>query len=154
VVLGNHGIVDQGHWKDIEVKAAAIAKFTSGNSSNTNAAVSANFDKLSAQVRAKDEAALDLARQSGDSALYGNLSFFSNLEDSIDVNLGYYLRFVGWRNFSLLVVHTALFAFFITIPQYWLQLWTDSRGKNTWFYVCGYLFLSFMSWSLTSAQMW
>ncbi|PQE09784.1 ABC transporter protein [Rutstroemia sp. NJR-2017a BBW] len=78
VVLGNYGIVDQGHWKDIKLKSAAIAKFTSGNSSNTTAAVSSNFDKLSAQVRAKDEAELDLARQSGDSALYGNLSSLSS----------------------------------------------------------------------------
>ncbi|PQE27279.1 ABC transporter protein [Rutstroemia sp. NJR-2017a WRK4] len=79
VVLGNHGVVDQGHWKDITVKSAAIAKFSSGNPSNTTAAVSASFDKLTAQVRAKDEAELDLARQSGDSALYGNPSSLSSL---------------------------------------------------------------------------
>ncbi|KAM3089362.1 hypothetical protein ACMFMG_000965 [Clarireedia jacksonii] len=80
VVLGEHGIVDQGHWKDIKLKARAIAKFSSGNHPNNNAAVSASFDKLSAQVRAKDEAELDLARQSGDSTLYGNPALLLELE--------------------------------------------------------------------------
>ncbi|EMR80672.1 putative abc transporter protein [Botrytis cinerea BcDW1] len=70
VVLGDHGIIDQGDWQSIKIKAGSIAKFSSGNNIKDNAAVVAAFAKLSAQVRAKDEAEIDLARQSGDSALY------------------------------------------------------------------------------------
>ncbi|KAM0171092.1 hypothetical protein ACHAPF_008462 [Botrytis cinerea] len=70
VVLGDHGIIDQGDWQSIKIKAGFIAKFSSGNNIKDNAAVVAAFAKLSAQVRAKDEAEIDLARQSGDSALY------------------------------------------------------------------------------------
>ncbi|KAH3540206.1 hypothetical protein KXV64_006099 [Aspergillus fumigatus] len=39
------------------------------------------------------------------------------------------------------------------IPQYWLQLWTELGSRNTPFYVCGFLFLSTLSWFSTSAQM-
>ncbi|THV47959.1 hypothetical protein BGAL_0277g00120 [Botrytis galanthina] len=137
IVLGDHGIIDQGNWQSIKIKAGSIAKFSSGNHIKDNAAVAAAFAKLSAQVRAKDEAEIDLARQSGDSALYG-----------------YYLNFVGSKNFFLLVACTAAYAFFITIPQYYLQFWTESDGGNTLLWVLGFLFLSFMSWIMTSIQMW
>ena len=96
--------------------------------------MAATFDKLSAQIRAKDEAEMDLARQSGDSALYGNLPFFLKVEDVTNVRVGYYLSFVGSENLFLLITCTASFAFFITIPQYWLQLWTESSGSNTVFF--------------------
>lgn len=72
VVLGDHGIKEQGNWQTIEGKASSIAKFTSSSQSKYNISQSANFDKLTAQTRAKDEAEVDLARQTGDSALYGN----------------------------------------------------------------------------------
>ncbi|ATZ47318.1 hypothetical protein BCIN_02g06110 [Botrytis cinerea B05.10] len=136
VVLGDHGIIDQGDWQSIKIKAGSIAKFSSGNNIKDNAAVVAAFAKLSAQVRAKDEAEIDLARQSGDSALYG-----------------YYLNFVGSKNFFLLIACTGTYAFFITIPQYYLQFWTESSSGNTLFWVLGFLFLSFMAWITTSIQM-
>lgn len=137
VVLGDHGIIDQGNWQTIKFETGSIAKFSSGNRSKDNLAVSAAFDKLSSQVQAKDEAEIDLARQSGDFALYG-----------------YYLKFAGPKNFLLLVSCTASYAFFITIPQYYLQLWTDSSSGNAALYATGFLFLSFMSWIITSLQMW
>lgn len=73
VVLGDHRIMDQGNWQNIKIKAASIAKFSSSHHIKDNSAVlSAKFDELSAQLRAKDETEIDLARQSGDPALYGN----------------------------------------------------------------------------------
>jgi hypothetical protein len=71
VVLGDHGIKEQGAWQDIKIKAASIAKFTSKSQVNNDPVLSSGFDKLGAQVRAKDEAAFDLARKTGDFALYG-----------------------------------------------------------------------------------
>jgi ATP-binding cassette subfamily C (CFTR/MRP) protein 1 len=151
VVLGDHGIIDQGSWQSIKIKAGSIAKFTSRNHAQDIAPVSTTVEKL---VRVKDEAEIDLARQSGDSALYSNISLLLQFECITDVCTGYYLRFVGSRNVFLLVTCTALYAFFSTIPQYWLQLWTESSGDNTGLYIVGFLFLAFMSWISTSAQMW
>lgn len=67
--------MDQGNWQCLKIKARSIAKFTPGNPAKVNAAVSVTFEKLSAQVQAKDKAKMDLSRQSRDSALYGNLLF-------------------------------------------------------------------------------
>ncbi|KAF5016110.1 hypothetical protein F66182_12314, partial [Fusarium sp. NRRL 66182] len=47
---------------------------------------------------------------------------------------------------------TILYSFFITFPQYWLQLWTDD-GSRDLFYACGFLLLSTLSWASTSTQM-
>ncbi|KAB8305120.1 hypothetical protein EYC80_004415 [Monilinia laxa] len=114
VVLGDNGIIDQGNWQSIKIKVGSIAKFSSGSYAKDNATVSAAFAELSAQVRAKGEAEIDLARQSGDSALYG-----------------YYLEFVESKNLYFLIACTATYAFFVTIPQHYLQLWTVSSGRDT-----------------------
>ncbi|GIC92891.1 uncharacterized protein Aud_009366 [Aspergillus udagawae] len=138
VVLGDHRIIDQGNWQNIKIKAASIAKFSSSHHTKVNNAVlSAKFDELSAQLRAKDETEIDLARQTGDPALYG-----------------YYLSFIDFENIFLLITSTVLYAFFITIPQYWVRLWTELGGRSTAFYVSGFLILSTLSWISTSAQMW
>jgi hypothetical protein len=73
VVLGDHGIKEQGPWQDIKIKATLIAKFSSKPQASNNHVLSSGFDKLGAQVRAKDEAAFDLARTTGDFALYGTV---------------------------------------------------------------------------------
>ncbi|KAI0555381.1 putative ABC transporter [Xylaria curta] len=137
VVLGNHGIVDQGPWQTIKVKAASLAKCSASHHLSENTNLSASFDKLSAQLRTRDETEIDLARQTGDPAIYG-----------------YYMKFIGFINILALTVFTVLYAFFITIPQYWLQLWTEKRDKSDEFYIAGFLFLSLMSWLSTSGQMW
>jgi ATP-binding cassette, subfamily C (CFTR/MRP), member 1 len=71
VVLGDRRIIDQGSWQDINIKATSIAKISSSYTTKENIALLANYDKLSAQLRAKDETELDLARQTGDANLYG-----------------------------------------------------------------------------------
>jgi ATP-binding cassette subfamily C (CFTR/MRP) protein 1 len=70
VVLGDHGIKEQGTCQEINANTAATAKFTLGPQ-DKNTVLSANFDQLRAQFRATDEAEVDLARQTGDLALYG-----------------------------------------------------------------------------------
>ncbi|KAJ2990299.1 hypothetical protein NUW58_g3015 [Xylaria curta] len=137
VVLGDHGVLEQGTWENIKVKAQSISKFSKSHDATDNATLSANFDKLSAQVQAKEEAGADLARRTGDATLYA-----------------YYFYSVGLTNLLLLITTTAVYAFFITFPQYWLQLWTEESGKNIWFYTTGYIILSAISWASTSTQMW
>jgi hypothetical protein len=50
-------------------------KFSSRNPTEGggDSALAKNLDMLSAQLRASDEAEIDLVRQTGDSALYGNI---------------------------------------------------------------------------------
>ncbi|KAI0401067.1 putative ABC transporter [Xylaria palmicola] len=136
VVLGDRGIVDQGPWQDIKVKAASIDKLSAGQRVEDTTR-SADVDKIAARILAKDETYVDLARQTGDTSLYS-----------------YYFGFTGLANLLLLLTTTALYAFFITIPQYWLRLWTEVGGRNNTFYIGGFLLLSFMSWAATSTQMW
>lgn len=71
VVLGDGGVIDQGSWKDIKMKAASVAKFSAGSTTKDKALVSANSNRLNTQLRIKDEAEMDLTRQTGDTALYG-----------------------------------------------------------------------------------
>jgi ATP-binding cassette subfamily C (CFTR/MRP) protein 1 len=78
VVLGDHRIIDQGNWQQIKVKAASIAKFSSSTHIKGDDVLSAKFDAHTAQLRAKNETERDLARQSGDPALYGSSSSYMN----------------------------------------------------------------------------
>ncbi|KAI1318298.1 putative ABC transporter [Xylariaceae sp. FL0255] len=137
VVLGDNMIVEQGAWHEIQTKIESIAKFSSGHRANADTVLGPNFAKLGNQVRVKDETRTDLERRTGDPSLYA-----------------YYLNFIGLVDILLLVSTTASYAFFITAPQLWLQLWTQNREGSVSFYVSGFLFLSAMSWLSTSAQMW
>ncbi|KAK0641279.1 ABC transporter type 1, transmembrane domain-containing protein [Cercophora newfieldiana] len=136
IVLGDGGIKEQGTWDEIREKTAAIAKFIPSSSGQRENGVAQN-SKLTGQLRARDEAEVDLARKTGDMALYG-----------------YYFRCVGYLNLAILTCFVVPHTFFVTIPQYWLELWTDSSGQDTAFYVCGILLLAFLSWTTTNGIMW
>ncbi|KAL2070754.1 hypothetical protein VTL71DRAFT_13780 [Oculimacula yallundae] len=137
VVLGDNRIIDQGNWQNIKSKAKKIPKLSTRNHAEDGAVLAENYERLGAQVRAKDEAEMDLSRKTGDSTLYG-----------------YYFGFVRFGNLSMLVATAISYLFFIIVPQYWLELWTDSSGKGTTFYILGFMFLSIMSWVSTSIQAW
>lgn len=105
VVLGDNSIVDQGTWERIGTKATSIAKFHSGREEKDSVILPAGFDKLGAQFRAKDEAEEDLSRQTGDSALYGNiptnhflLASLISLQQSSSITTSVILR----KDFTLL----------------------------------------------------
>ncbi|KAI5860382.1 putative ABC transporter [Durotheca rogersii] len=137
VILGECGVKEQGSWQSIKAKSAAITKFVPNIRNQPGSTPSANSNRLQAELRARDEAEVDLARKTGDFSLYG-----------------YYFRFVGLVNLLLIVGCTASYSFSITTPQLWLQLWMESGNGNTVFYTCGYMFLSLMSWSSTNGIMW
>lgn len=153
VLLENHRVLDQGSWQNIQIRDALTTKLSSRSLVKESTLLSANFENLSAQLRAKDEIAMDLSRQSGDPALYGIFSRLI-LTDATNTSIGYYLSFIDQTNIFLLIATTALYGFFITIPQYWLRQWTEFGGHSLSFYIGGFLFLSSMSWAMTSAQMW
>lgn len=77
-----------------------------------------------------------------------------SLEADFVVLSGYYFRFVGLTNLSLLAGCTASYSLFITLPQQWLKLWTESDGQSQAFYVCGFALLSLLSWTSTNGTMW
>ncbi|OIW22995.1 putative ABC transporter [Coniochaeta ligniaria NRRL 30616] len=138
VLIGQCSVIEQGPWQSLQAMSAAMSKFIPaggiGNRDDTPQSVDRN--KLQAQVCAKEEAEVDLARKTGDFALYG-----------------YYFRFIGLSNLLLTLAGTATFAFFITVPQLWLAAWTESTG-STAFYTVGYVLMSLISWSSTSVAMW
>ncbi|KAH8803106.1 putative ABC transporter [Xylogone sp. PMI_703] len=138
VVLGDLGIKAQGGLQKMKMKTGSTEKFGPRDwTQKGDSALAKNFDKLNAQLRASDEAAVDLARQTGDTSLYG-----------------YYTHFVGLTNLLLVAVCTASYSAFIIIPQYWLKLWTDSGSNNTVFYITGFGIISFISWISTSGTVW
>jgi hypothetical protein len=71
-----------------------------------------------------------------------------------DGGKGYYFHFVSSINLLLVAACTASYSVFITIPQYWLKLWTDSKANDTTFYITGLVIISFISWLSTSGTMW
>lgn len=149
MILGDGGIQEKGDWQDLKAKSTSILKFAPRSNDGNDGVLVAGFDRLSAQMRARDEAEVDLSRQTGDFTLYGMLSI-AILGSKTDSNIGYYFRFAGLINILLLFGSTATYSFFITIPQYWLQLWTQSSSNRALFWILGFLFLSIMSWSSTS----
>ncbi|CZS88754.1 related to multidrug resistance protein [Rhynchosporium graminicola] len=137
VVLGDNKIMIQGDWQTMKTNAKAIAKFSSPKHDDEEHVLSQNYDRLRAQTTARDEAEIDLSRQTGDSSLYS-----------------YYFSFIGFGKILALVATAFTYSFFITVPQYWLELWTGSKGTSTSFYVLGFLTLSMIAWISTSAQTW
>ncbi|KAL2127939.1 hypothetical protein VTI74DRAFT_9944 [Chaetomium olivicolor] len=140
VILEGGGVRTQGNWEAIRHKASSsISKFSLQRQTDpvigpTSPSTSA---KLNAQLRARQEAQADLARKTGNLGLYC-----------------YYFRFVGLFNLALLAGCTASYSFFITLPQHWLKLWTESSGQNQVFYIYGFIFLSLISWASTNGTMW
>ncbi|KAK0390693.1 hypothetical protein NLU13_0196 [Sarocladium strictum] len=83
------------------------------------------------------EALSDLSRSTGDFSLYG-----------------YYLKAVKLRKFLLLLACTATYSFFVIIPQYILQKWTEATSSQTGFYIAGYVLSSVLAWTATNGSMW
>lgn len=155
VVLKDHTILDQGNWQSLQFKATFSTKFSSSHRNRDNAFLSSNFEKLNNQLRTKDETGRDLARKTGDPALYGEFRVSSThlYKQWLIQRAGYYFGYIGTINLLVLISCTMSYSFFITFPQYWLQLWTDD-GSRDLFYACGFLFLSTMSWASTSTLLW
>ncbi|SMY20782.1 unnamed protein product [Zymoseptoria tritici ST99CH_1A5] len=142
VVLGNGTIVDQGLWSSIGKDAAAVAKFSAAPDSTRSpgsdeGAPATTSTKFNFATGAPSGLQQDFSQHTGDAALYA-----------------YYFRSLNLADLFFFILSTALYAFFITIPQYWLQQWTRSDGTQTFFYVAGYIMISILSWSSTSVQMW
>ncbi|KDN60706.1 hypothetical protein CSUB01_04114 [Colletotrichum sublineola] len=138
VLLDNNTVAYEGTWAGLSQGQKHVYKFKINETKNDDNKEQPEIDKtiLSKSLKV-DEATTDLSRATGDMSLYG-----------------YYLQAVGSRNLLLLLVCTASYSFFITVPQYWLQKWTEAPISQTTFYVGGYLILSLLAWTATNGSMW
>ncbi|TDZ21488.1 ABC transporter atnG [Colletotrichum orbiculare MAFF 240422] len=138
LILGHDTIAYQGTWAGLENKPGNILKHNvyETRREEKQTLVDKTIQSQSLKVT---EAIVDLSRATGDISLYG-----------------YYLKAVGFGNFSILLVCTATYSFFITFPQYWLQKWTEAPAsqRSSTFYITGYLIISFLSWVATNGSMW
>ncbi|TDZ49871.1 ABC transporter gloK [Colletotrichum trifolii] len=136
LILGHDSIAYQGTWAGLENKPGNILKHNTDEfrQQKERPQASKTFQSQSLKVT---EAIVDLSRATGDISLYG-----------------YYPKAVGFFNFSILLVCTATYSFFVTFPQYWLQKWTEAPASQTTFYITGYLIISFLSWVATNGSMW
>ncbi|PVH81323.1 P-loop containing nucleoside triphosphate hydrolase protein [Cadophora sp. DSE1049] len=138
IVLGDGTIQTRGTWDELKSELSQIAKVQMKESeSRHDLPTVTDFVKVKAQVRLTEDAAEDLARKTGDFALYG-----------------YYFKSVGIPNVTILMCFAASYAFFFTFSQFWLKWWTESRLNGTWFYMGGYLAIAFIAWLATSLQAW
>lgn len=141
VVLGEGTISYQGSWTDYQATQHhrpqdVVQKLQTCLGSEPEARLQAEENIKSRNLQIA-EALSDLNRATGDLSLYS-----------------YYMKFVGLRNFLLLAFCTASYSVFITIPQYWLQRWTEAPASQTNFYIGGYLILSLFAWTATNGSMW
>lgn len=81
-------------------------------------------------------AAQDIFRKNGDLSLYS-----------------YYFTSAGITNALAMMFCAASCAFFNTIPQYWLKLWTESSTASTALYTTVYLLLLLLAWLSTNGIM-
>ncbi|TDZ30378.1 ABC transporter atnG [Colletotrichum spinosum] len=136
LILGHDSIAYQGTWAGLENKPGNILKHNIYETRREEKQTLVDKTVQSQSLKVT-EAIVDLSRATGDVSLYG-----------------YYLKAVGFGNFSILLVCTATYSFFITFPQYWLQKWTEAPASQTTFYITGYLIISFLSWVATNGSMW
>ncbi|KAH8903310.1 ABC transporter [Coniochaeta sp. PMI_546] len=136
VLLGNSSVKYQGTWADLAHKPETMLKVNIADTPKSIFDHQVDKTVLSQSLKVA-EAISDLSRATGDFSLYG-----------------YYLRAVGFRNFMVLLACTAMYSFFVTFPQYWLQRWTEAPPSQTMFYVGGYLISSLLAWTSTNGSMW
>ncbi|TRX87841.1 hypothetical protein FHL15_011259 [Xylaria flabelliformis] len=131
VVLDVDGVAEQGPWQSLGTEFTAIRKYEIQKHSNLEAPVVAVEKKKEADVE------LERYRRSSDVALYI-----------------YYFRLAGYINLALLIGWAAAYAFFVSVPQLWLKMWTESEGKDTGYYIIGFLLLCILALVSTHGTIW
>ncbi|KAI1382387.1 ABC transporter [Hypoxylon crocopeplum] len=140
IVLEGGRIKEQGKWNELTSRDPKILKIIlseDGAHENKIIAADSSNQRIQQQLSYDDDITINLKRKTGDSALYR-----------------YYIKAAGLGNFTFLVACTAIYSFFITFPQYWLKLWTESGSNNDWLFIGGYIGLFLIAWVTTNGLMW
>ncbi|KAL7629149.1 hypothetical protein AAE478_000668 [Parahypoxylon ruwenzoriense] len=138
IVLENGRTREQGKWDELKRRDPQISKMIlkdDGVTEDRPVAVD-HSERPPQQQRQYDEDSIDARRQIGDSALYG-----------------YYIRAAALGNFIFMMTCNASYSFFITFPQYWIKVWTDSNSRNDWLFIGGYIALNLVAWISTNGIM-
>ncbi|EMR63296.1 putative multidrug resistance protein [Eutypa lata UCREL1] len=128
IVLGHGQIQEQGKWDQLKSR---------GRSQQMNKIIHVDSGAKSVEMATAKSMEISKRQQQ------------TQLEVALDITR-YYLNATGWGNFFLLVACTVLYSFFITIPQYWLKLWTESDQNQEWLFIGGYVILNFSAWVSTN----
>lgn len=124
-------IVEQGSFDELRSQEGYISKILLKAFDDDKKSDEDESRMTTEKKAAKDpvaEAAADLTRKTGDTAVYR-----------------YWLQSVGWKVATLFLVLQISYSFFLTFPQYWLKWWTEDTGGHMGMYMGGYLFLSTMT---------
>lgn len=133
IFLEGGRIKEQGNWNELVSQDPRILKLIPKEAH-------AHDDELKAiplPQRLLDDASVNIKRKTGDSALYG-----------------YYIKASGQANVLFFWICVALHTFFITFPQYWLKMWTDSSSSDNWLFIGVYIALNVMAWVFTMGNVW
>ena len=135
----------QGTWDDFQPSGQSSLQqiFTKTTSSSADVSEPAENNMTQAKTSLRKgspkvpTAAPDYQRKDGDFSLYK-----------------YYILCAGIKNVLLLVLMTATFAFFSTMPALYLKWWTESKPENTVLYAAGYVSMLVVAWMATSLLKW
>jgi ATP-binding cassette subfamily C (CFTR/MRP) protein 1 len=140
VVMRDCKIESQGPWQDLEGTYSGdllVQSSKEPQETHQRPVWTAMRDQpYFEQIRNTKIAELNAKRTSGDLATYR-----------------YYVSSVGIANFLIMMSCTTSYAVFLTAPQYWVKWWSENRGHD-YFYAAGYLLLSTLAWTSTSATLW
>jgi len=131
VILGNNGVAEQRTWLTLSTKAADIHKFVQKNH------LSEPLTTSNQSITRQGSEEVEMYKRTGSITLYG-----------------YYFKLSGLINLALLVGWAASAAFFVSMPQYWLELWTESEDGSTVYYISGFLFLCVCTLVSTLGTTW
>ncbi|XXG94847.1 hypothetical protein Hte_001106 [Hypoxylon texense] len=132
-------ITEQGKWDELASQDSRILKLIprEAHARDNEFKAADNPNQLPQPQRLFDDAIVNIKRKTGDSALYG-----------------YYMKASGLGNVVFMASCTSLYSFFITFPQFWLKMWTDSSSSNNWGFILGYVALNVMAWVTTMGGVW
>ncbi|KAI1090683.1 ABC transporter [Rostrohypoxylon terebratum] len=137
VILEKGRIKERGKWDDLSSRDLETLKVIANKDGGNERLVSGGPDLLLQQQRAYDDTTADLRRKTGDTTLYG-----------------YYVKAAGLGNFALMVSCIVIYSFFITFPQYWVKIWTQSRFRDEWFFIGGYIVIYLIAYVGSNGIYW
>ncbi|KAJ4394029.1 hypothetical protein N0V93_003246 [Gnomoniopsis smithogilvyi] len=137
IVLADGAVKESGTWKQLRKDDPQLLDFIT-----TNNAASLPLDTLPRHhIFGKPKSTvtnsvIEASYQNGDWSLYS-----------------YYFHASNPFNIILLITANALCAFFMTIPAYWIKIWTESAQPAAFFYTAIYVALLLAAWFSTNGTM-
>lgn len=137
VVLADGTIKERGTWDQLWKDDPRLLELIQAHDGASQSLDVVQPDKASTDYKPTvTNTEIDRSSKNGDLSLYS-----------------YYFRACNPFNIVLLITSTASCALFMTIPSYWLKLWTESSDPSTLFYTAIYVALLLAAWLSTNGIM-